>query len=379
MTDCWRVLVVDDELDVGETISALLESYTPVSDARPITTRFERSFDKAVDLLANEVFDILVLDIRGESGITPTEEAGIEVFNEIRRRRFIPIIFYTALPDVSAGISKAPFVQTVSKTAEEPFADLKRAIEHIVGSGLPHLLRSVSSHLAEFERAFMADFVENNWPSLVDRPEDVSYLLARRLSVSFEERAENLAQELSQVELITRAGLVHATRYYVQPPHSDYRMGDVLAIPISVEEDADGRFFVILTPSCDLVLRSGSMKADVVVLSECLPLESFKEYQDWKSEPSSNNRERLRRLLTSRPKGQEDRYFYMPAAWDVPDVFADLQRVTSIPCDELQSYRKIASLDSPFAEALSYRFNRYMGRVGVPDLNIDDVLRRLET
>ena len=379
MTACWRVLVIDDEREVGTTISELLESYTLVSDSRPITTRFEESFDKAVELLVSETFDILVLDIRDESGHKPSDEAGIEVFDEIRMRRFIPIIFYTALPDVSMSISNAPFVQTVSKIALDPITDLKVAIEKVVSSGLPRLLQSVSNHLADVERAFMADFVEDNWPSLVDRPEDVSYLLSRRLSVSFEEGAESLAQELGQVELTTRADVVHPTRYYVQPPNSTYRMGDLLATPSSTEENADERLYVVLTPSCDLVLRSGSMKPDFVVLSECLPLDSFKEYQDWKSAPSSKNEERLRRLLTSRPKGQEDRYFYLPAAWNVPDVVADLQSVTSIPCKELESYRKIASLDSPFAEALSYQFNRYMGRVGMPDLDIDGVLRRLKT
>ena len=130
--------------------------------------------------------------------------------------------------------------------------------------------------------------------------------------VSFEEGAESLAQELGQVELATRGDVVHPTRYYVQPPHSNYRMGDLLTTPSSTEENAHERFFVILTPSCDLVLRSGSMKADLVVLSECLPLGSFKEYQDWKSKSNSKNRELLRKLLTSRPKGQEDRYFYLP-------------------------------------------------------------------
>lgn len=378
MTDCWRVLVVDDEQDVGETISELLESYRPVSDARPITTRFEKSFDNAADLLASEIFDLLVLDIRGASGPTPSGEAGIEVFNEIRRRRFIPIIFYTALPDVSANISNAPFVQTVSKIAEAPITDLKKATENIINSGLPHLLQSVSNHLNDVERAFMADFVEHNWSSLVDRREDMAYLLSRRLAVSFEEGAESLAQELGQASGTTLGDVVHPTRYYVQPPHSNYRMGDILAAPVSTEEDADETLYIMLTPSCDLVLRSEKMKAEMVVLSECRPLHSFEDYQAWKRAPSDNVG-RLRRLLTSRPKGQEDRYFYLPAAWNVPDVVADLQRVASIGCDELKSYRKIASLDSPFAEALSYQFNRYIGRVGKPDLDIDGVMHRLKT
>ena len=380
MTICWRVLVVDDEPTVGTTISELLESYVSVSDPRPITTRFEQSFDNAVDLLVSETFDILVLDIRDESGYPPSDEAGIKVFDEIRMRRFIPIIFYTALPDVSMSISNPPFVQTVSKTAIDLVADLEEAVESVIGSGLPHLLQSVSSHLADVERAFMADFVEHNWPDLVDRPEDTAYLLSRRLAVAFEEGAESLAQELGQAGGTTLGDAVHPTRYYVQPPNSHYKMGDLLATSASAEKDADvGGLYVVLTPSCDLVLRSELMKADRVILAQCFSLDSFKEYQDWESARSANNTKLLRKLLASRPKGQEDRYFYLPAAWNVPDSVADLQSVTSIPREELENYRKIASLDSPFAEALSYQFNRYIGRVGIPDLDIDGVLRRLET
>ena len=373
MTDGWRVLVVDDDPSVGETISELLHS-------RSITTRFEQYFDQAVELLAREKFDILVLDILDESGSTPSDKAGIEVFEKIRERRFIPIIFYTALPNASVNFSRAPFVQRVSKIADDPITDLKSAIENIISSGLPHLLQSVSDHVAHVERAFMADFVEKNWSDLENRPEDVAYLLSRRLAASFEEGTESLVLELGQVGSTAPGDKIHPTRYYVQPPNSSYKMGDLLAKSGSVEEGADEiKLYVVLTPSCDFVRRSGQMKAENVVLARCFPLDSFEEYREWKKTPNAKKKDSLRKLLDSRPKGQEDRYFYLPAAWNVQDCVADLQNVKSIPCEELGSYRKIASLDSPFAEALSYQFNRYMGRVGKPDLDIDGVLRRLET
>ena len=379
MTVGWRVLVVDDEPEVGTTISGLLESYVSVSDPRPITTRFEESFEKAVELLVSETFDILVLDIRDESGVTPSDEAGIRVFDEIRQRCFIPIIFYTALPNASMSVSSAPFVQTVSKIAAEPILDMEKAVENVISSGLPRLLQAVSNHLADVERVFMADFVEKYWSDLVDRPEDMAYLLSRRLAVSFDEEAESLAKELGQPDETVLENAVHPTRYYVQPPNSSYKMGDLVGKMESTEEGAaTERLYVVLTPSCDLVLRSEGMKADRVILSRCFLLDDFEEYQDWLGKPNAENRAILRKLLTSRPKGQEDRYRYLPAAWNVPDCVVDLQNVTTVSCEELNSYKKIASLDSPFAEALSYQFNRYIGRVGVPDLDIDGVLRRLK-
>lgn len=375
----WRVLVVDDEPDVGDTVSELLASYESASDSSPIITRYEQSFDKAVALLVSESFDILVLDIRNESEHPPSNEAGIQVFDEIRKHRFIPIIFYTALPDVSAGISNPPFVQTVSKTAVDLIADLERAVESVISSGLPRLLRLVSLHVTNVERDFMVDFVEQNWVDLANRAEDMAYLLSRRLAVSFEEGANNLELELGEGETTTSEEVIHPTRFYVQPPSPGYKMGDLLAMSTSTQEDeGTGRLFVVLTPSCDLVPRGGEMKANRVVLSSCLPLDTFDVYRKWKESPSNNRQRNLQDLLKSRPRGQEDRYFYLPAAWNVPDVVVDFQSVASISVEHLESYDKIATLDSPFAEALSYQFNRYMGRVGVPDLDIDIVLRRLE-
>ena len=381
MTSNWRILVVDDEPEVGELASELLESYGSRSDSGPITAAFEESFDRAVELLADEIFDILVLDIRNESTVASSDAAGIAVFDEVRGRRFIPIVFYTALPHLSENISNPPFVQTVSKNAVDPTGDLERAVEKVIGSGLPRLLRSVSEHLADVARAFMADFVEHNWPDLVDCPEDIAYLLSRRLAVSFEEGAESLAHGLGQVAQITSEDAIHPTRYYVQPPTPSYRTGDLLAASGSREEEENaiaGIWHVILTPSCDLVPRSGDMKIDRVVLARCASLESFDEFQNWKDSESRTNRDTLRRFLTSRSKRQEDRYFYLPSAWNVPDLVVDFQDVVSVPADQLETYEKVASLDSPFAEALSHRFNRYMGRVGMPDLDIDSILHRLK-
>ena len=119
----------------------------------------------------------------------------------------------------------------------------------------------------------MIDFVEQNWSDLMDRPSDLAYLLSRRLAVSFEERTEGLAAALGQSMLSSTDDVIHPTRYYVQPPNRSYRMGDLLKMSGSTEEDSDrSLLYVVLTPSCDLVPRSGQMKAKHVILSQCIAL-----------------------------------------------------------------------------------------------------------
>ena len=53
--------------------------------------------------------------------------------------------------------------------------------------------------------------------------------------------------------------------------------------------------------------------------------------------------------------------------------------MVTLPCDELNDLDRLASLDSPFAEAVLARFTRYFGRLGTPDLDVDFVLSNLES
>jgi hypothetical protein len=43
---------------------------------------------------------------------------------------------------------------------------------------------------------------------------------------------------------------------------------------------------------------------------------------------------------------------------------------------KLDEMDRIASIDSPFAEALLAEFTRYFGRVGTPDLDLDYIINR---
>ena len=45
----------------------------------------------------------------------------------------------------------------------------------------------------------------------------------------------------------------------------------------------------------------------------------------------------------------------------------------------MSELERLASLDSPFAEALLARFTRYFGRLGTPDLDVAVLLQRLRT
>lgn len=390
MQSPWRIFFVEDEPDVAETVRELIAPAALNEAGAPPDIEIEGSFDKALETLAERDLDLLVLDVRNqditEQGwLNGDADAGKKVYHDVRSRRFVPIVFYTALPHEVASLAKPPFVQVVSKISDDPVAELRKAVAAAFDSGFPRLRRVLKRRVEALTKDFMIEFVEKNWPELQDHKSDVAYLLMRRLGISLAGGGAELAAELGYSGEEGSDQMVHPTRLYVALPSGDYRMGDLLRGPDARQRDGeedDTHWYVILTPSCDLV--TDRKKADHVVLAECLPIETFEHYRKWieaqrSNGASSTKRKKLERLLTSRPNGQpEDRYHYLPAAFEVPDLLVDNQRIVHIAFEHLELYERVASIDSPYSEELSHRFHRYMGRLGTPDLDMQTALSRME-
>ena len=380
----WRILVVDDAEGVASDTAEWLNGATHSGRvSQPVEVVAEDSFDNALELVSRGGFDLLVLDVFDQAGAAARigalpEPEGRGVFEQVRSTRFIPIVFLTALPNEVADHEYAPFVQIVSKGDFDPMEALLECVEVCITSPFPRLYRALQAHIDSVSRDFMVKFVEKEWEFLKDRHQDVAHLLMRRLGVSFDGGSIVLTGKPGTTSPVV--GKVPPIRYYIVPPLDELRTGGILKAPASsssANPDSSTRY-VIMTPTCDLVEGRGN--ADAVVLAECIPLETFTEYQNWTEADEGSNRKKknLLQLLKSNPqKGQQNRYFYLPHAWTLPNMMVDFQRISHITYADLNEYTIEAHLDAPYAEALSHQFHCYLGRVGTPDLDLEAVISRM--
>ncbi len=79
----------------------------------------------------------------------------------------------------------------------------------------------------------------------------------------------------------------------------------------------------------------------------------------------------LKVVKNTRSGRAADRDFFLPAAWDIPALLVDFQRSAHLPFADLDSYERRGQLDAPYAEALIAKSIRYLGRIGMPDLDFD--------
>jgi len=376
----WKLLFVDDEAELCRQVKEFLEGETIAApDDHPCVETLT-DFTAALDELEARRFDLLILDVRlGPHDEVREEEAGITTLGAIRQRRFIPVVFYTALPNLVRGLETS-LIQIVEKT--EGLPRLLEVVRSIFATHLPAVNRALLRHLETVQRDYMWDFVAMHWEQFGDTPDPtaLAYLLARRLAMSLSGPGiQQLVRDLGDpTGSAVVEGRVHPMQYYVMPPVEPAPLaGDLYQGQIGEQTG----HWVLLTPSCDLI--TGREKAEWVLLARCLPLIEQAEYQKWQAglpEPSRTADRKLQALVqNNRQDGQRERFYFLPGALTLPDLVVDFQQLMTLPREQVDNLERLASLDSPFAEALLARFIRYFGRLGTPDLNVEVVLSWLRS
>jgi CheY-like chemotaxis protein len=379
----WRILLVEDDEEIARlTVDSIQRRAVSTAGEHARVDHVAR-FEDALTRIENRRYDAIILDIRDQDE-AETEavlgadnsvgdeslpaDKGLSLYSEIRKRRFLPIVFYSALANLAADQHQPPFVTVVSKLSGS--AVLRQSIIEVFDSGLPSLNRDIGHHVNAVFRDFMIKFVEKRWSALSgpEHRSDLAYLMVRRLARSLD---STFIPNMAGAEVALEATAVHPTRLYIMPPLEERRTGDLVC-------DGNGNWFFLLTPTCDLVLRNGEPKAENVLLAECQLLSETDEYQAWHKSGQEEITKRLEKVINNNRQGQQDRLYFLPAAWGMPDLIIDLQRLRSIEFNELIALKHVATVDDPYAQSIIAQFIRYAGRIGTPDLDVSSVKERLQ-
>ena len=275
---------------------------------------------------------------------------------------------------------ETPLIKVLENT--EGLPKVLSIVKEILSTRIPLVNRALLQHVKEVQRDYMWNFVSVNWEKLGDTPDRtaLAYLLARRLAKSLDSPGiQHLAEKLGDTSgTWCSEDNVHPMMYYIIPPMSTKPMlGDIIREQI----DDQVRYMILLTPSCDIYKG----KADWMLFARCLQLSEEQEYIEFVKSPEDKKvkADFVSLLKDNRQCKQPERFKILPGAIDLPDMVVDFQQLEAITRDEFVSRAKegklecIASLDSPYAESLIARFTRYYSRLGVPDLNIELIKKKL--
>jgi CheY-like chemotaxis protein len=387
MADYWEVVVVEDTEAMRAQLKDFLERQTYAG--RRLHVEEFADFASAQSRIRTRKIDILVLDIieGAPKGDRAAATPGLEILEEIQRTVFVPVIIYTAAPERVRAAASA-FVTVIGKD-DKGFPSISARLKELFDLRVPQVARAVSTHLDRATCSYMWGFVGKHWDKfkeLVDKPEFIRILLLRLAQAVSRDQvaaveAEVLGEKAKGAGAAASDETVHPVEMYIMPPlGEELVLGDIRA----KGNGATIEYWIILWPSCDLVSRGGrTPKTESVLCAKGSLLTACQEYTSWTQNKSETTTKKLKRLLkNTRDSGEgitKERFHYLPAVVDLPDLVIDFQALHHFSIAELRGMKRLATLGSPFAESLAARFSNYILRLGTPDLDLKQVLERLGT
>lgn len=372
----FRLLFVEDEKNSVDPVILHLNGYQPPLDCKASGMIHLRNgavpydckvagFKAAQQDLRELQPDVVILDILDAGGTGNAQTAGNTVLDFVWKDHFCPIIVYSAHLDQFAvgDWSNHPFVKTVQKGSGS-----EKQLETVLNLFNPHIaaLRESESFVRNVFASAMRDVARFAFSSLDNDNERKRVILRsgrRRLAAMMDET--HGGDELASWE-----GYIHP------PVTKNVMLGDILLLKAGVATDASS-FRVVLTPSCDLVKAEGRVpKVEQALVAKCVSA------KDGVTAIQQASKLKIDKLLEELPTLVLSQGFYQRLVpfpelkGKIPPMMADLKKLELVPLDDIVSedtgkYCRVASLDSPFRELVSWAYMQTACRLGMPDRDFD--------
>ncbi|MBU3663009.1 MAG: hypothetical protein FGM41_07410 [Bacteroidetes bacterium] len=356
-----RILFIDDE-SIRDDLVEYFNDYK-IGDYVIKATSAD-TFDEGLERIKRESFEIIVLDLCKGKASEDAEQEGLSTLKSIQQFTFVPVIFHSGLShkidsykSLIVGVTdkrdgQDGLVKEITRILKSNTIFLKNNIHQIIDA---ELIRYFWEVIHGKRNLFKPDLTDSS----------LGYLMLRRLANSLSK--ENIKYLIGEERISEK---VHPMEYYIYPvTNNEFETGEVLL--------KDGKYFVILTPSCDFIedkANKRERRAGKVLLAETVLLTENEFYIDYLTNKSSKNKEKLQRLIESR-KG--DQYFFLPGTPFIKNLLVDFQNKIMVDYSDLKGFERVALLDDPFVQSMISSFVRFYNRIGSPDLDSEVVLNNL--
>lgn len=258
-----KILFIEDDPSAVDDAIELLEK----AEFKAIV----KNFTEANENLLKIKPDVVVLDLFNTLQGSKHVSEGGNSFRQIWEKRFCPVVIYSSDPDGfedDDDTRNHPFIKRVKKGR-----DGYKEVVSIVQSFAVHVhaLRETEAHFVQEMTTVLKKVAPNIFDSYDEnqRADALVRACRRRLAASMDEYSHD-------------GTLLANWEQYIFPVISkDLLLGDILCASYKDATDPNN-FFVVLTPSCDLVNTSKrEPKVNNVLVAECCSLSDGKNIQKY--------------------------------------------------------------------------------------------------
>lgn len=362
-----KLLIVEDDENVIIGYLSNIESYNKTNDKIKIVPSIENNKDEAINHLRNSEnnFDgaIIDLDLKKSGG---EDSSGNEVIKEVKSNLRFPVFVISGTAHNIAEELNEETAFFKVRNRDDDF-DFVEEMVSIFNTGITNITNrkgTIEKYISEIFWNHLSNSMEL-WVHDESRTsEEKENSLIRYTLLHIQEYID---EELEKY---------HPSEFYITKPiKKNIITGDIISL--------NNLDYIILTPSCDIVLRvDGSRNADYILICKIKPLESIvKNYSLLNKETSASNDNRKR--LISFLENKNQKYHFVPKSNTLEAGLIDFQDKTTMPTsmfDDLLKNGLIerkATVSQPFLKDIISRYSNYYGRQGSPDFNSEEIYNSL--
>jgi len=347
------VLFIEDQKEVLDPVIRLL------ARERPDITCVIASFEEAEAKIAELQPRIVVLDLMKDGTTAEPENAGLGTREFIWDRHFCPIIIYSAWPEIHDDTCPThPFVKSVKKGARSSDKVLET-----ISAFAQHV--AALNETEVYVRRALSEVMRNTAPHVFDSHADDT----SRIEVIKRSGRRRLAAMMDNLDS-PESKLAPWEQYIFPPVTSSAMLGDVLWDREGSKTDPTS-YRIILTPSCDLATTpTRTPKVGFVLVAKCFGIRTGLDFTSMNGMKPAKLQDRLSGSMLTH--GFFETIIPLPELKGaIPPMMASLRHLDLISLSEIGStgkpFERIASIDSPFREAITWAYLQSSGRPGLPD------------
>lgn len=355
-----NILLVEDDDTAIDTCKEYAEDYNKTA----IELEIAKNVSEALNILNSKDIDCAIIDLR--LGNIP--DAGNEVANKIKEICLrIPAVAYTGTPDNV----HAPFVKVFYRD-QFNYNQVFDYLHNLNKTGIKDVLGKTGWIETEINNFFNSVFPAqaDDWVCCADEI-DEQKLLQLRLSLlktvilHLENYLQNQSRDINECKSFF-------AECYV------FNRSPILTTGAILRRSSDRKYFIVMSPACDLVVRpGGGRNVDMLTLCELKAIEDFGAKKRFADEFGISNK--LKEKLDSVLTNKKNQYHWLPPIADFSGGFVDF---TKVCCEKIDGYDRTYSMlqykvSPPFVKNILARFSSYYARQGQPDLQTESFIKQL--
>lgn len=372
-----KLFILEDNRKQTKLYRDAIDEFNKTKKEVKITAEFSENLDDALEKLKTDVFDAAIIDLK--LGGTDTEGKGNKAIREIRNNLRFPVFVMTGfIEELDGDLREENVFYKTYRNTDKSVSDLLEEILGLYNTGITNILGKKGKVETALQEIFWKHIAENMdyWKSEIKNHRDSEKILLRYIITYLSGYLE--MDEAGEFLCFTPA------EFYIIPPIRKYVFtGDI------VKKKSDNKLFIVLTPACDLA--HGKTKDITLVaiddkdmeyvsqqkrlLSASLPSDASEADKQAHEEKKEEADRILRGLLKN---NHSFKYHFLPPTAQFPGGFINFQRITTVQLSGINTdFERMVSVTEKFAKDIIARFSHYYARQGQPDLDIDDLMKKI--